>query len=387
MAKVEGHAEAPFEDLRKLLEEQIAAGDEDGASIVLNIGGKNVVDLWGGYLDTTRSKPWEKDTITNVWSSTKTVTTLAALILVDRGLLDLDAPVSKYWPEFAQNGKEGVLVRHLLSHTSGVSGWDEPVTAEIIQDLSQSVPLLEKQAPFWKPGTASGYHAVSQGHLIGELVKRITGKPLKQFVAEEIAGPLGSDFQIGALEKDWSRIAPVSPPPPMPAEFFANLDPKSPAIKTFGNPPLDATASWTPSWRKTDMGAVNGHTNARGLNRILTAVTLGGSVDGTKVISPETIEKIFEVQADGVDVVIGFPMTFGTGYGLTSGGTGKTFPWLPKGKVCFWGGWGGSLILMDLDRKLTFSYVMNKMGAGIMGNVNSEKYLKAVYKALGAEGY
>lgn len=386
MAKVEGHADAPFDNLRTLLEEQIAAGEELGASIVLNIDGKNVVDIWGGYFDEGRTKPWEKDTVVNVWSSTKTVATLAALIQVERGQLDLDAPVAKYWPEFAENGKEGVLVRHFLSHTSGVSGFKDPITPAEVQDLSISVPRLAKQAPFWKPGTASGYHAVVMGHLIGELTRRATGKPLKQFVAEEIAGPLGADFQIGALEKDWPRISPVIPPPPSPIDF-STLDPNSPTVLSLGNPPMDATIAMTPSWRRTDMAGVNGTANARSLVRMMTPITLGGTIDGKKYLSPQTIEKIFEEQANGPDLVVGVPLRFGTGYGLTGGGTSQSVPWLPQGKVCFWGGWGGSVILMDLDRKVTFSYTMNKMHAGILGNVNSEKYVKAVYKALGAEGY
>lgn len=386
MAKIQGHADAPFENLRTLLEEQIASGDELGASIVLNIDGKNVVDIWGGYFDEERTKPWEKDTLVNVWSSTKTVATLAALIQVERGQLDLDAPVSKYWPEFAENGKEGVLVRHFLSHTSGVSGFKDPITPEEIQDLSISVPRLSKQAPFWKPGTASGYHAVVMGHLIGELIRRTSGKPMKQFVAEEIAGPLGADFQVGALEKDWPRISPVLPPPPSPIDF-STLDKNSPTYLSLGNPPMDAKIANTPGWRRADMTGVNGTANARSLVRMLSIITLGGTIDGKKYLSPQTIEKIFEEQANGTDLVIGVPLRIGTGYGLTGGGTSQTIDWLPKGKVCFWGGWGGSLIIMDLDRKATFSYTMNKMGAGILGNVNSEKYLKAVYKAFGAEGY
>lgn len=386
MAKVQGHADAPFDNLRTLLEEQIASGEEVGASIVLNIDGKNVVDIWGGYFDEGRTKPWEKDTIVNVWSSTKTVATLAALIQVERGQLDLDAPVAKYWPEFAENGKEGVLVRHFLSHTSGVSGFKDPITPAEVQDLSISVPRLAKQAPFWKPGTASGYHAVVMGHLIGELTRRATGKPLKQFVAEEIAGPLGADFQIGALEKDWPRISPVIPPPPSPIDF-STLDPNSPTVLSLANPPMDATIAMTPSFRHSDMGGVNGTANARSLVRMMTPITLGGTIDGKKYLSPQTIEKIFEEQANGPDLVVLVPLRFGTGYGLTGGGTSQSVPWLPQGKVCFWGGWGGSVILMDLDRKVTFSYTMNKMHAGILGNVNSEKYVKAVYKALGAEGY
>ena len=381
MAKVEGYANAPFEKLRQALEDNIAKGDELGASIVLNIDGKNVVDIWGGYFDEEKTKPWESDTITNVWSSTKTIATFALLLAHERGLLSVDDPVAKYWPEFAQNGKENVLVRHFMSHTSGVSGWQDPITFEEIIDVPNSTARLAKQAPWWEPGTASGYHASNMGHLIGEVVKGATGRPLKQFVAEQIAGPLGADFQIGALEKDWPRVSPVIPPPPMPFDF-SKMDPNGPTAKTFGNPMMDAKVAMLPGWRHADMGAVNGHSNARGLNRILSAIPNGGTVDGIKLLSPETIELIFKEQSDGVDVVIGMPLRFGIGYGLGGGGTAQTVPWLPTEKMCFWGGWGGSLEVMDVHRKVTFTYVMNSMGAGILGNARSEQYVKLVWEIL-----
>ena len=386
MAEVKGYADAPFETLKSLLGQLIASGEELGASIVLNIDGKNVVDIWGGYFDEAKTQPWTKDTITNVWSSTKTISALAVLILVDRGVLDPYAKVSKYWPEFAQNGKENVEVRHFLSHTSGVSGWNDPITMEEIENLSISIPRLEKQAPFWPPGTALGYHAYTMGHLTGELIKRTTGKSMKQFVADEIAGPLGADFQIGAVEEDWPRVSSVIPPPPIPTDF-AKMDPNSPTIKTFANPPMDALFALRPEWRRADMGAVNGHGNARSLVRCLSPITLGGTVDGVKLLSSKTIDLIFSEQADGIDVVLGIPLRLGIGFGLTGGGTSQSAPLLPKGRVCFWGGWGGSLILMDLDRKVTLSYVMNKMGAGLFSSAKTELYLKAVYKALGVEEY
>ena len=251
-----------------------------------------------------------------------------------------------------------------------------------------SVERLAAQAPWWEPGTASGYHAVNMGHLIGELIKRTSGKTLKQFVSDEIATPLGADFQIGAAEKDWPRIATLVPPPPA-AFDFSKLDPNSPTVKTFANPAMDATNAHTPEWRRADLGAVNGHGNARSLTRILSsAVTLGKvDSDGVRLLSPETVDRIFNVQADGTDVVIGIPVCFGTGYGLTSGGTATSVPWLPQGKVCFWPGWGGSIVIMDLERKITFAYVMNKMGPGILGSDRTEAYVKAAYKALGLDGY
>lgn len=384
--EIQGHADAPFEPLRTLMQELIASGEELGASIVINIAGKNVVDIWGGHADQERTQPWSKDTIANIWSSTKTVAALATLILVDRGLLDLEAPVSKYWPEFAAEGKDGVLVKHFLAHTSGVSGWEKPVTPQDIFAWDTAVARLASQKPWWTPGSASGYHSLTYGHLLGELVRRVTGKSMKEFVRDEITTPLGADLQIGAAEKDWPRVAALVPPPPMPFDL-TKMDQESVTVKSFTGPLVDAPIALTPGWRRADIPAANGHSNARGLARVLSSVTLGGTVDGVTLLSPKTIDRIFEVQADGVDLVVSVPLRFGIGFGLTGGGTAQTVTWLPQGRICFWGGWGGSLILMDLDRKLTFSYVMNQMGAGILGSTRTEAYVKAVYKALGVEGY
>src|ERR1700678_1002847 len=209
-----GVCDERFEAVRGALVRNLDSGEELGASLAVDIGGDLVVDLWGGFRDQARTVLWDERTITNVWSSTKTVTSLAALMLADRGQLDVDAPVAAYWPEFAANGKQGVLVRHLLSHASGVSGLDQPAVVEDLYDFQKATSRMAAQAPWWKPGTASGYHALNYGHLVGELVRRISGKTLRQFVAEEIAGPLGADFQIGAAESDWARIPAVVPPPP-----------------------------------------------------------------------------------------------------------------------------------------------------------------------------
>src|ERR1700750_864657 len=214
MADIHGTCDERFEAVRGALARNLDSGEELGASIVVDIDGDNVVDMWGGYRDEARAIPLDEHTIPNVWSSTKTVTSLAALMLVDRGELDVDQPVAKYWPEFAANGKQDVLVRHVMSHASGVSGLDQPAPFEVLYDWEQATSRMAARAPWWEPGTASGYHALNYGHLVGEIVRRISGKTLKQFVAEEIAGPLGADFQIGAAESDWHRIAPVGPAPP-----------------------------------------------------------------------------------------------------------------------------------------------------------------------------
>jgi CubicO group peptidase (beta-lactamase class C family) len=379
MAELSGTCDARFDGVREALQRNIDSGEDVGASIVVDLDGAIAVDLWGGFRDEAGTDPWTRDTITNVWSTTKTVTSLAALMLVERGQLDVDAPVAAYWPEFAANGKQDVLVRHLLSHTSGVSGLDQPAVVEDMYDWEKSTARFAAQAPWWTAGTASGYHALNFGHLIGEVLRRITGSSLKQFVADEIAGPLGADFQIGAAESDWGRIADVIPPPPLPFDMAA-LGPDSLVVKTFTGPTVGAADANTPGWRQADIGAANGHGNARSVARILSVISRGGEVDGVRLLSPETIELIFREQSNGVDQALGVPIRFGIGYGLP---VPETIPYLPDEKICFWGGWGGSLIVMDLGRKLTIAYMMNKMAPGIIGSPRAEQYSRAIYAALG----
>ncbi|MFJ7903225.1 serine hydrolase domain-containing protein [Streptomyces sp. NPDC096198] len=379
--EVAGHSDARFAPVRDALTEQLRSGEELGASLAVDIDGETVVDVWGGWRDTERRVPWTGDTLVNVWSTTKTVTALAALVLVDRGLLDPYAPVARYWPEFAANGKEAIEVRHLLSHTSGVSGWEAPFTTEQMYDVKAATAALAGQAPWWEPGTASGYHAQNQGHLVGELVRRVSGHSLTEFVAQELAGPLGADFQIGAADADRGRVAPVVPPPPLPLDLAA-LDPDSPAYKTFLGPATDPGSANTPAWRAAELGALNGHGNARSVARLQRVLALGGTADGVRLLSPETIDVIFDQQSHGVDLVLGVPLRFGIGFALPEK---ETVPYVPQGRACYWGGWGGSLIVVDLDRRMTISYVMNRMGPGIIGSDRAETYLRAVYASLGEE--
>ncbi len=351
-----GTCSARFDPLRELFAAKLESGEDLGASLAVNIDGEMVVDLWGGWADEARTVPWTENTITNVFSTTKAMTSLAALVLVDRGELDLDATVAKYWPEFAANGKAGIKVRHLLSHTSGVSGWDQPITLEDLYDWDKSTALLAAQAPWWEPGTASGYHMLNYGHLIGEVIRRITGQRLGEFFAAHIAGPLGADFHIGLPPSEFPRVANVVPPPAiptMPVFDPTQLDPNSVAFKTWTNPTMRPDFSWTEGWRRADIGAANGHGNARSVARLQSAVACGGEVDGVRLLSPQTIDRIFEVQSNGIDLVIGIPSKWGVGYGLA-----------PEGRVCAFGGTGGSLVVIDVDRRITFAYVMNKMAPG-----------------------
>ena len=270
-----------------------------------------------------------------------------------------------------------MLVRHLMSHTSGVSGWDQPVTVEDIYDWEASTAKLAAQAPWWEPGTSSGYHALNQGHLVGEVIRRITGKKPGEFFRDEVAGPVGIDFHIGLPESEFGRVSNVIPPPPLPIDL-TQLDPDMVVVKTFTGPAPGAEASWTKEWRQADIGAANGHGNARSLAMAQSAVTNGGVVNGTKLLDPATLDHIFRVQADGIDQVLMSPVVFGIGYGLAN----DTMPFIPKDRrVCGWGGWGGSLIINDIDRGLTISYVMNRMEGGLVGDMRGASLLAAAFAA------
>jgi CubicO group peptidase (beta-lactamase class C family) len=378
MTDVQGFCDARFAAVEETFRARLDADEELGASIAIVVDGEQVVDIWGGWADAERTTPWAENTITNVWSSTKTVTNLAALLLVDRGELDVHAKVAKYWPEFGANGKEDIEVRHLLSHTSGVSGWAQPVVLEDIFDWEKSTAMLAAQAPWWEPGTMSGYHALNQGHLVGEVVRRISGLPLGKFVAQEITGPLGADFHIGLDPAEFGRVADVVPPPPLPIDL-ESLGTDSVAFKTFTGPGPEASAAWTPQWRQADIGAANGHGNARSLARIGSVVSHGGAIGDVRLLGQRAIDTIFEVQSDGMDLVLGAPVRFGVGYGLPN----PTTPYLPDGKICFWGGWGGSAVINDLDRRATFSYAMNRMQPGLLGSENGAAYITAFYHSLG----
>lgn len=357
MAEISGVCEERFAGVREALAANLDRGLDVGASVSVFVDGAPVVDIWGGHLDEQRSSPWQRDTITNVWSITKTMAALCSLILADRGELEFSAPVARYWPEFAAGGKAGVEVRHLLGHTAGLSGWSEPVTSDDLPDWDKMTSLLAAQEPWWEPGTQSGYHALTQGYLVGEVVRRITGVTLGSFFATEVAGPLGADFHIGLPAEADTRVAPVIPPDlPEPSES------SSIAARTLLNPRMTGAEPWKESWRRAEIPAANGHGNARSVALVQSAVACGGEVAGVRLLSAKGCEAIFEEQANGTDLVLGPGFRLGTGYGLRS-------DMIPIGShACFWGGWGGSIVVIDLDDRLVVSYVMNRMADALMGD-------------------
>ncbi|QGG94333.1 serine hydrolase domain-containing protein [Actinomarinicola tropica] len=379
MTGLTGNTDPRFQGLADIVERQLESGYDLGASLAVAVDGEVVTDCWGGWADEARTRPWEADTITNVWSTTKTMTALSALMCIDRGLVDPHEKVATYWPEFGVNGKADIEVRHLMSHTSGVSSWAAPFGVEDLFDDERATAHLAAQEPWWEPGTASGYHALNYGHLIGEVIRRVDGRGLKEFFAEEVAGPLGADFTIGCPTSEHGRIAPVIPPPPveLPAsDAVTDLD--SVAMKTFMTPGAGAETANTDGWRAATIGGANGHGNARSVATIQAAVSNGGVASGVKLLSPATIERIFEPQSDGPDLAIGLPVRFGIGYALANP---ADMLGIASGRCCFWGGWGGSIVLNDLDNRITLAYVMNRMQAGILGNETSAALL-AEYRSI-----
>ncbi len=362
-----------FQPLVDIVEKQLESGYDLGSSMAVAVDGELVCDVWGGWSDEAKTTPWEADTITNVWSTTKTMTALSALVAIDRGHIDPNEPVATYWPEFAANGKEAIEVRHLMSHTSGVSAWAQPVTTDDVLDDDKATAMLADQAPWWEPGTASGYHALNQGHLVGEVIRRADGRGLKQFFAEEIAGPLDADFTIGSPPENHGRISNVIPPPPLPVPD--EIDPDNVAIKTFSGPAPEASIAHTDAWRAATIGAANGHGNARSVAKIQAVVSNGGSAGGVDILSSATVDRIFEVQSDGVDLVLGLPIRYGLGYGLGSEADGLA---IGSGRICYWGGWGGSIVVNDLGNRVTMTYMMNRMQDGLVGNETSMTLIGAL---------
>lgn len=355
-----------FESVRALVQESLEVGDEVGVSLCAILDGDVVVDLWGGVADEQTGSPWQRDTIVNTFSITKTMVALVALVLIDRGELDPDAPVARYWPEFAAAGKADVLVRHLLGHTSGLAGWQTRVTVDDVCDVQRTTDLLASQEPWWCPGDGSGYHAMTFGHLIGEIVRRITGTSLGRFFATELADPLGADYFIGTPAEADPRVARLVPPPVSSADW-SRVPPDSVMRKALLNPVVDVSKMATRQWRAAELGAMNGHGNARSVARIQSLVSH----------QKLSTDRIFEVQSDSVDRVLAVGLRFGLGYALP----GREIP-LPGERVCWWSGYGGSLVINDLDRRLTIAFVMNKMAAGLMSLARATRYVNAIYSEV-----
>ena len=352
-----------------------------GASVAVVLDGELIVDLWGGTQDARGATPWEQDTIINVFSTTKTMSCLSLLMLASRGLVDVDAPVEKYWPEFGcqrQGQRAGAPPAVAHRRTAGVGRAHRdgrPVR------LGQGLRAARRAgARGGSPGWKSGYHGISQGNLVGEVVRRVDGRSVGTFFAEEVAGPLGADFHIGTPPECDDRVALVIPAPPLQyGSGDGSVEVARDSIPyRAANPRLVAEESWTIPWRRAEIPAAGGHGNARSVALAQCPVSCGGTARGVELLSKETVERIFDVQAAGRDLVLGIGVTFGVGYGLNS----PKNPISPNEHVCYWGGWGGSLVVNDVDARMTMAYVMNRMGEGTVGDDRAHTILRAAYASL-----
>ncbi len=350
--EIHGVCDERFAAVRVAFEQNFIDRGELGASVAVVHDDELVVDLWGGWADVARSRPWERDTLVMVSSTSKIPASVVALMLIDRELVELDEPVATYWPEFGAAGKESVTVRHVLCHEAGIPGFEQPFAAELIYgDWEACVEHLARQAPWWEPGSQSGYHSMTFAHLVGELVRRTTGRTYDDFLHGELIGPLGADFRIGAPPTVRDRVADLDSPEPRvypagPESFAARAD--SGVVSTVVGPPPQV-------WMAGTNPSALGFTNARAIARVGAVLAGSGASQGRRFLSAETAALAAEEQRYEYDLVMEAPVRWGLGFGLASAEVPLPFP-----RSVHWGGYGGSTFVADPDSRTSWSYTPNR---------------------------
>src|SRR5262245_13607599 len=392
---VSGTVAPGFEGVREAFARNFAEHGEVGAAFSLVHEGRTVVDLWAGVADAATGDPYVEDSLQLVFSTTKGATAICANLLAQRGELDVDAPVAEYWPEFAAAGKEKVPVRWLLCHKAGLPYIQTPLTLDQLLAWDPAVEALAAMTPIWEPGTAHGYHAVTYGFLVGEVIRRVSGRSPGTFFADEVAGPLGLEFWIGLPDEQQARVAPLtnrglgeSADDESAGDLLARLEeflgPDSLLAKALGATDNQALAAEDgvfnrPEVRAAELPAANGVTNARSLARMYAAVI--GPVEGVStgpVLTPEQVAAATVTQTSGADQVLMFDPTFGLGFVTAS-------PFSPYGGPKAFGhaGAGGSVGFADPEAGIGFGYVMNRMMTNLSGDPRSTGLVAAAYEALG----
>jgi CubicO group peptidase (beta-lactamase class C family) len=378
--EIHGTCAPGYEPVQEAFAANFAERDEIGASVAVSVAGQPVVNIWAGWADPARTRPWQQDTLTNVWSTTKAMTSLAAHVLIDRGELDPDAPVARYWPEFAAAGKAGIPVSWIMSHKSGLAGLTVPLSLQDYYDWDKITGLLAAQEPLWEPGTASGYHAITFGFLVGEVIRRISGQSPGRFFASEIAGPLGADFHIGLPESELSRCSEMQGvrisenEQAAIAQAYANAHPA--AMAALLNPSLTGDEANEADWRMAELPAANGHGTAQAL-----VTVFGTLVDGSNLlISEKTLRAACVGQGRYDDLVLGVPLEFGLGFGLS----GRDGHYGPNPAAFGHDGFGGSAVGADPENGVAFAYVMNRMGMNLVDDPRKMAVIDGIYRSLAA---
>ena len=391
MPEIGGTTAPGFDGVRAAFAANLAGGQEMGAAVGVYLRGRKVVDLWGGVADPRTGRPWEHDTLQVVYSTTKGVVAACAHLLAQRGELDLDAPVATYWPEFAAGGKDHIPVRWLLTHQAGLPVIDHPITPAEAIAWEPMVTALAAQRPAWEPGTAHGYHGLTYGWLVGEVVRRVSGRGIGAFLAEEIAAPLGLDLWIGLPKTEHHRVSRVisavpdldalstielnALPEPMREVMAAYADPTSLTVRsmTVVKPPLDHN---DPGEQSAELPSTNGICTARALARFYAALI--GEVDGHRILSPATLAAATAERVSGLDRILRVPVRIGTGFGLP---TPDAYWYSPT--AFGFPGLGGSLGFADPATGLAFGYVMNHLQEGVP-DLRAATLLAAVQRAMKA---
>lgn len=388
---VNGRVHEDFTGVRDAFVGNFDERGEVGACVSLSVEGETVVDLWGGHFDLEGTKPWEEDTISLVFSVTKAATALCAHLLIERGELDLHGKVTDYWPEFGQAGKQDATVAMMLNHSVGLPAFRETVKDGGFYDWDYCVDLLARQAPFWEPGTRNGYHMVSFGWTVGELVRRVSGRSLGTFFADEFAGPLGLDFWIGlpeTLEPRVSHMLPFQPGPGMPMTEFTQALLTQPdsisALSLANGGNHDLAAPDSRAAHAAEIGGGGGISNARSLAKLFTPLANGGG----DLFSPDSIVRMSEVSmATQRDATLLIPTRFALGFMKSMDNRHRPHGDIESviiGDRAFGHvGAGGSIGFADPDCRMGFGYSMNQMGAGLLLNDRGQAVVDAAYRALG----
>jgi len=382
---IAGACDEAFRPILEAFKQNYLKEDEVGSSVSVVVDGRTVVDIWGGFRDGARTRPWDRATTVCMMSVAKGMTGIAFNMLVDRGLVDIDEPVATYWPEFAQNGKAGIKVRWILDHRAAI-----PVLTTnklwpgAMFDREAYVKALEVQEPLWEPGVKAAYHVHNQGYLLGEIMRRVTGMTIGPFLRAEVTGPLGAEYYIGDMSaEEQSHVAEVMPN--MGARLFAAKDAEAPetlrslAFRQNPDEPWYDTLN-SPVWRSAEIASGNGHGNARGVARIYAAMARGGELDGVRLMSPDSVEKMIVEQHHQIEQLQDRPYHQALGVLLN---TPEAVYMGPNPRAFGHHGIGGSIGFADPDARIGFSYACNKMHAVGDNGPRARRLIDALYSVVG----
>lgn len=375
---ISGDCSPRFAKVRDAFAANFAERGDVGASFAVVQDGEVVASLWGGHADAAKTRPWTAETLTNVWSTTKGIAALCFAMLVDRRLMNYDDTVARHWPEFAANGKEGVTVAQLLSHQAGLCGFAQPALLEDFYDQARAEAMLAAQAPFWRPGAQSGYHAVTIGILANGLFQRIEGRTLATFVREELAAAYGLDLYIGLPDSEAHRASEIIAPPTL-SSTDANPNPSLAQQAALANPVLDPLSANTRPWRLAPIPSVNGHATALPLAHLYGALANGGKLKGRQLIGSAAITEATRLRIQGTDAVLGIEARWAAGFLLNSHDIYGDVP-----SAFGHSGWGGSFAFADPARRLGVSYVMNAMGHNLVGDPRGMALVAATLQSADA---